>query len=286
MERTALLERALRNIEAHLKEGMTLDDIAFEANYSPWHFHRLFMAFTGITVGEYVRKRRLSEASRELAFGSKPIRQLAQEYQFESQASFTRSFKSFCGCTPGLMRRQLQPLLAYQAKISLKHKGENMLAPKMMSKAAFRVIGKSCESTMNNNKIPALWETFGQFCEQIPGVLNPDTGLGICYFVDMADMNDDTPFTYLAGMEVKPDQEVPEGMSFRDVPAAEYAVFEHIGSLVNLHDTYDSIYGEWMPKSGYSRAEADDFELYDERFKYGAPESVMEIWVPVIKLTD
>ncbi len=282
-EHIALLERALRYIEKHLKEAISLDDIAFAANYSPWHFHRLFMAFTGITVGEYVRKRRLSEASRELAFGAKPIRQLAREYQFESQASFTRSFKVFSGCTPGTMRKNLQPLLNYQARITLKGKGDNMLKPIIKSKAAFRVIGKSCQSTMKNNTIPALWETFGTYCEAIPGVLVPNAAIGVCYFEGSEEMTDDTPFTYLAGMEVKPDQTVPAGMTHRDVPEAEYAVFEHHGSLVSLHDTYNAIYGEWLPQSGYTRAEADDFELYDERFTFGKDESIMEIWVPIVK---
>ena len=90
-----LLQKALAFIETHLKERLSLDAIADTANYSPWHFHRLFLAKTGITVGEYIRKRRLSEASRELAFTSKPIKLLATEYQFESQAAFTRSLKSF-----------------------------------------------------------------------------------------------------------------------------------------------------------------------------------------------
>ncbi|HPS89817.1 MAG TPA: helix-turn-helix transcriptional regulator, partial [Methanosarcina vacuolata] len=121
-EHIYLLEKALHYIEQHLKEAMTLEDIAFAANYSPWHFHRLFLAFTGVTVGEYVRKRRLSEASRELALGTKAIRQLAAEYQFESQAAFTRSFKSFSGCTPREMRRHLSPLLNYQARITLQGK--------------------------------------------------------------------------------------------------------------------------------------------------------------------
>lgn len=165
-------------------------------------------------------------------------------------------------------------------------KGEKMLSPKMKTKAAFRVIGKTCESTMKQNNIPALWDQFGKFNPQIPGILNPQAAIGVCYFEEMDKMTDDTPFTYLAGMEVKPDQEAPEGMLARDVPAAEYAVFEHVGSLATLHETYDAIYGEWMPKSGYSRAEADDFELYDERFKFGQPDSVMEIWVPIVRLAD
>ncbi len=278
-----LLQKALAFIETHLKEKLSLDAIADTANYSPWHFHRLFLAKTGITVGEYIRKRRLSEASRELAFTSKPIKLLAAEYQFESQAAFTRSLKSFCGSTPGQLRSNLKPLLSFQAKLNLTKRGENMLSPKIVHKPSFKVIGKSTLSTMKNNTIPALWDSFGNYCDKIPGVVNPEVGLGICYFEDMPEMTDDTPFTYLAGMEVKAEQDAPAGMQSRIVPEEDYAVFEHHGSLETLHDTYSTIYGKWLPTSGYERASTDDFELYDERFHFGHPDSIMEIWIPVVK---
>ena len=278
-----LLQKALGYIEANLKDKLSLEDIAEVANYSPWHFHRLFLAKTGVTVGEYIRKRRLSEACKELLCSDKPIKKLASEYLFESQAAFIRSFKSFCGSTPGEMRRKLQPEISFQAITTLKTKGEKMLNPKFVHKAAFKVIGRSTLSTMKNNTIPALWGTFGEFCDKIPGQVNPEVGLGICYFEEMPEMTDDTPFTYLVGMEVNTDQEAPKDMQSRIVPEADYAVFEHKGSLDTLHDTYAAIYDQWLPQSAYDRAKSDDFEVYDERFNYGKPDSIMEIWVPVLK---
>jgi AraC family transcriptional regulator len=281
--REKLLEKALNYIELNLKERLILEDIAAVANYSPWHFHRLFVATTGITVGEYIRKRRLSEAYRELVCSDKPIKQLSAEYQFDSQAAFTRSFKNFCGSNPGEMRRKMNPFMHYQAKLTIRNKGETMQNPRIIHKESFKVIGKSTLSTMKNNTIPALWGSFGEYCDKIPGTLNPEVGLGICFFEDMPEMTDETPFTYLAGMEVNADQPAPEGMQSRAVPEADYAVFEHHGSLDNLHSTYEAIYRDWLPESGYERAQSDDFELYDERFDYGKPHSVMEIWVPVVK---
>jgi len=47
MERSRLIDRALRYVERHLKDALALEDIAEEANYSPWHFHRLFYAAAG-----------------------------------------------------------------------------------------------------------------------------------------------------------------------------------------------------------------------------------------------
>jgi len=283
MNNKHLIDKALNYIELHLREKLHLEDIAEVANYSPWHFHRLFVATTGITVGEYIRKRRLSEASRELAYTNKPIKQLASDYQFESQAAFTRSFKSFSGSTPGQMRRCLQPLLHFQAKLLISKKGEIMQNPKIIHKTAFKVIGISCQSTMKNNTIPALWDDFMKICDKIPNATEKDTAYGICFFEKMPEMTDDTPFTYMASLEVATDAVAAKGFQCRQVPEADYAVFEHKGSLDTLHDTYAAIYGEWLPQSGYERCNTDDFERYGEDFAYGKPESVMGIWVPVVK---
>lgn len=283
MNNKHLLDKALSYIETHLKQKLRLEDIAEVANYSPWHFHRLFYASYGITVGEYIRKRRMSEASRELAFSDKPIKQLAAEYQFESQAAFSRSFKSYCGSSPGKLRQHIKCLLSFEAINKKPQKGDSMQSPKIIHKAGFRVEGITCQSTMKNNTIPALWGEFNKMCDTIPNPLNKEEALGICFFEEISEMTDDTPFTYLAGMEVSPNQPTQPGFVSRDVPEADYAVFEHHGSLESLGKTYDSIYGNWLPTSGYERKNSDDFEKYDERFAFGQPESIMEIWVPLEK---
>ncbi len=284
MSRRNQIDKAIAYIELHLRENLALEDIAEVANYSPWHFHRLFYASTGVTVGEYIRKRRLSEASRELVHTSKPIVQIAKSYQFDSQAAFTRSFKTYCGCTPGKLRAKIRSLTCFEPMIKTTSRGKYMQSPKIITKDTFRVLGVLCRSTMNDNTIPALWDKFHQICGDIPGVIQPGAALGICYADEDVEMTPDTPFNYLAGMEVSMDTPVPAGMVDKVVPAAEYAVFEHIGSLDTLHDTYSSIYGEWLPASNYERFGDIDFELYDERFRYGEAESVMEIWVPVKKV--
>lgn len=283
MHRRNELDKAIRFIEAGLKTRLILEDIASEANMSAWHFHRVFLASTGITVGEYIRKRRMSEAAKELVFTAKPIKLLAGEYQYESQASFTRSFTAVYGLSPGKLRRQVGPLQFFDAMIKMQ-KGDTMITPVIKQKDGFRVVGISSQNTMKNNNIPNLWNDFNQkVCGTVKDVINPGVALGICFFVDCAEMNEDTPFTYLAGMEYSKDMPVPEGLEFRDVPTADYAVFEHHGSLDTLSDTYNSIYSSWLPNSEYQRRDSDDFELYDQRFKYGFDDSVMEIWVPIVK---
>jgi len=279
------LQRALDYIEVHLREHFELEDLADEANYSPWHFHRLFSAWVGYSVGDYVRRRRMSEACRELVFRADPIKEIAQRYQFDSQEAFTRAFKAFSGNTPGKMRLQQGPLIRFSAinlTQSIKHyrKGAQMLNPQIRRKAAFTVMGLADQFTMENNTIHLLWDDFNRRDKEIPHAVH-DAAIGVCYHDDA--YTPDKSFTYMAGFAVSKVDEVPPGMSVRELPEGEYAVFEHHGALDTLGQTYDMIYREWLPASDYEVDPRDDFELYDDRFDYGKAESIMEIWIPIRK---
>jgi AraC family transcriptional regulator len=287
VDKNYCLSKALAHIEQHLTERIELEDLADTANYSPWHFHRLFHAIIGYGVGDYIRRRRFSEASRELVFTSNSIGGIALKYQFESQAAFTRAFKSFHGITPGLLRNQHGPLIRF-SPINLNQyfrhyrKGDNPMQPRFEHKSTFTVAGLTCQSTMSNNTIPQLWGSFGKREKDFKNRVSEDC-YGVCFYERMENMCPNTPFTYLAGMLIKSEADIPEGMTARTVPACDYAVFEHKGALDTLQKTYDYIFREWLPGSEYEFINQDDFEIYDERFKFGQPESIMEIWIPVKK---
>lgn len=286
MDNSYHLQKALDYVEMNLKQKLYLDEIAEMANFSAWHFHRVFLAQTGLTIGDYIRRRRMSEACRELAYTVKSIKQIAAEYQFESQAAFSRSFKNCCGSTPGSIRKKIAPIPLFGAitihKTKAK-KGENMIKHKLLHKPAFTLIGMSIQTTMKNNRISMLWTEFTKYCDKIPNNKTPGVAIGVCMSDPGVEMTEDTPFTYLAGVEVSSTESIPENMIAKEVPAAEYAIFEHVGALDTLGNTYGSIYGECLPASGYIQDGDYDMEVYDHRFNFGAADSIMEIWIPVRK---
>ncbi len=53
--------------------------------------------------------------------------------------------------------------------------------------------------------------------------------------------------------------------------------------LAKVQRSIDYIYGAWFPKSGMGPADGPDFEKYDERFKYGAGDSELDVNVPVVE---
>lgn len=153
--------------------------------------------------------------------------------------------------------------------------------PRIVHKPAFTVVGMKVRTSMEHSLIPQLWADFDKRHDEIRDWIEPDNCYGICFYEEGDDAESSKHFSYLAAIEVSNTDFIPEGMISRTLPEADYAVFEHHGPLDNLQDTYQSIYGSWLPRSAYKVLGKEDFELYDARFKYGQADSVMEIWVPI-----
>ncbi|RIK42754.1 MAG: hypothetical protein DCC55_07835 [Chloroflexi bacterium] len=105
-ESIKLLNLAVAYMESNLTQPASVEGAAALAGYSRTHFSRTFLNVTGITPVAYLRKRRLTEAARELVTSSKRILDIALDYQFQSQEAFTRSFKREFGVSPGFYRLQ------------------------------------------------------------------------------------------------------------------------------------------------------------------------------------
>ena len=94
------LQKALAYIESHLTDDLQTEDVARQACVSPFHFQRLFGAVCGVTLGEYIRNRRLAMAGEELSRGGSKVIDVALKYGYDSPDSFARAFSRFHGHHP------------------------------------------------------------------------------------------------------------------------------------------------------------------------------------------
>jgi len=278
------LKNALDYIEENLTSEIELKDIANKAYFSLYHFHRIFGSIIGDNMKEFIRKRRLTEAGNDLIKSNERIIDIAIKYQFGSQAAFTRSFKKMYGMTPMQYRKNGESLVLYQKKritdIRLKHlDGGISMEPKIIEKNKFMVVGMKYYGSNNNNEIPELWKRFRPRMDEIKNAANGNVAMGVCEFVD--NLTDESKFTYFACLEVSSLEDIPRGMEGFTVEKNKYAVFTHKGSVDRLGDTYEYIYGSWLPKSEYEPAKSHDFEYYDERFNPGDENSELDIYIPI-----
>ncbi|MDF7649937.1 helix-turn-helix transcriptional regulator [Erwiniaceae bacterium L1_54_3] len=96
----SLIEALILFIEREIKEELTLDYLATTIGYSAGHLRRSFKMVKGISLAKYIRRRKTECAANEIIMSSRFIVDIAVEYGFSSQASFSRTFKSVTGVTP------------------------------------------------------------------------------------------------------------------------------------------------------------------------------------------
>jgi len=157
---------------------------------------------------------------------------------------------------------------------------ESTLEPRYQKLAAFYVIGLEEEDAMEGGKMMELWGAYFENKDNIPNPIS-DTAYGITYFGKNYNPQTMKGYKYFVGRQVKDLDNVPQNLLGHEVPAANYAVFEHKGKIETIGNTYAYIFGEWLKQSGKKPAMQDVFELYDERFIHDSDNSVLEIWVPI-----
>ena len=106
------MQNAIAFIEDNLLKPLPMEAIAASANSSPANFQRIFSIVTGMTVGDYIRGRRLSLAGQELAGANQKALDIALKYGYETAASFSKAFTRFHGATPAqVMTGKAPPML-------------------------------------------------------------------------------------------------------------------------------------------------------------------------------
>lgn len=277
------IQQSIDYIERHLRnEALQVRDITGQAFFSVTHFYRIFQAMTGLSVKEYIRKRRLSEAASELLTTENRIIDIALDYGFDSQESFTRACSRQFGATPGDIRKRIRHIPLFEKADLLRSRIEpsddSLLPPRIVLDRTFHVTGIAQTVKPGSPAIAELWSAFHACKGGISTPLQPGVWLGICEY--MPELSDEDAFTYLACMETPVNAPFPSGMIASTIPSAKYAVFTHQGSINGLKQTYALIYGTWLPQSGYELAEQDTIEVYGTHS--GAPEPAFDIYLPVV----
>lgn len=121
-----IISKVVDFIEEHLttEENLDLDKIAGMANYSKFHLHRMFSNIVGCTIHQYIQKRRLTEAARQLVYTNKSIIDISLTAGYETQQSFTLAFKRLYEESPQAYRKR-QYYLPIQLKFE-KQKVKNI----------------------------------------------------------------------------------------------------------------------------------------------------------------
>ena len=284
---------ALEYLESSLDGEVDINAASRIACSSTFHFQRMFHLLTGVTVSDYVRKRRLSLAAQELASSSIKVIDVAMKYDYDTPEAFCKAFRKAHGITPSAARLpgtklKLFPRLSFH--ISLK--GDKDMDYRIVEKEAFSVVGKALTMPYTNDEnlilIPEFWQksTRNGTLSQLESMMSGKGELGSAILgVCIEFKSDPQEFTYVIGVQGGPEQ-VPQGLVRKEIPAATWAAFECVGALPDaIQALWARVFSEFFPATGFNHAEGGaDVEVYpsgnvqDENYK-------CEVWIPVVKKT-
>jgi len=271
-------------IEDNLDKDIYLDDIIQLTKLSKFHFIRIFKALTGITLNEYIRRRKLSKAACELVETKKSLIDIAIFYGYGSQESFTRAFKEMYGLTPKAYRvnkRHFSNLdqVAFNEEILNQKMDEDEINPIFIVKRKMIIVGMQYQGKNENREIPKLWSRFVTRVTEIKNVLNG--GISYGYETYTEDSKKSGEFTYIAGVEVKCNDIIPQGMVLIEIPANQYAVFPISSIIEDVPKTIKRIHSKLLFELKLEPCDTYDFELFDETFTPNDYETKHYLYIPI-----
>lgn len=311
------MHKVLEYIDQHLDQVLELSVLAEVAHFSSFHFHRLFSAWMGETMGDYLRRRRLEVAAfRLIAQPETPVLDIALSVGFGSTEAFARAFKNRFGCTATVWRlseaeRRMTPReathspqhwrtsrlnhevskpdQAHQVKQS-NHKGSQQLPLEtaMIVKVCHLQSAKVAYFRHIGPYGPSLTEFWG---EKVYPWIEANALLGQARY----GIGHDDPYITAAGkcrydacVEIPPEFVSIDKDKFfsTTLPGGRYAVTRFQGPVTAIGEAWEALLRDWLPASGMQIDARPFFEYYPRSATFSSKVERLDcdLCIPIIPL--
>lgn len=273
------MNRAMDYVEEHLAGDIDKDEICRLMGCSFSTFQGSFSQITGISLSEYIRRRRLTCAAQELQNTDRRIIDIAMDYGYSSADAFCVAFKRLHGVNPSSVRDNAVTLTFYcRMSFALTIEGVDRMNYTIMEREPFKVIGVR-RTTPYGAGTWAIVKSDGSN-ERIKELSGHFYDLGLCFGFAEDGSND-----YMCA--VKWTGENVENLDSYQYPAAVWLRFEAIGTITGqtLTSVWHRINNEFLPQSKYKKSglpTIEKFVIWDE----ASDSCNVEIWIPVAEKTD
>jgi AraC family transcriptional regulator len=299
------IHRVMEHIERHLDQPLDLETLAAVANFSAFHFHRLFRAWTGETLGDYLRRRRVEKgALRLLTQPASGVLEVALAVGFGSGEAFARAFKGRFGVTPSAWREERNLDQAERSLDRAKRSLDQALGSADFDHG-FPATPEIEDTTMNTDvtliDLPptpiAYFRHTGPYGSPVARFwmerLAPwmaENGLfdreryGVAH--DDSSITESAKCRYDAGVSVKP-EEVVSGKPLRTVlPGGRYACSRFEGTMDDIDPAWQRLISGWLPTSGLQLDARPMLEHYPIDMKFDPKTGVFDcrLCIPVAPL--
>jgi len=273
------LNKVIEFIGKHIDDNLTLNQLSDIACFSKYHFHRLFTAYTGLSLQQYIRWLRLKRAAHQLIINKdQSIINIAIEAGFESHEAFSRAFKQACGVSPSEFRQasswqvwEKPPYqLPTQGNITMNVTIKNIDARRLAvyeHRGDPRLIGDSVNKLIH-------------WAKSQPINLKPKPGESFGFAYDDPKLTPAADFRFDLGIAIPEQLTLNGDVIEKRLPAGRYAVAVHKGSRENIGDTVYALYRDWLPQSGEELADLPCiFCYYNFEHEVAETELLTECWL-------
>ncbi|PMG77405.1 hypothetical protein BCU84_10610 [Shewanella sp. 10N.286.51.B7] len=287
------IERVLDYIHHNSDKTLGLDELAEVCQLSRWQLQRIFQQQTGLNVAQYVRELKLSLAAGKVVTTDDRMLDIAYQFGFTSEVSFSRSFKQLFGLSPSQYRRRgtkvgLRNAITQRAEHFI---DSTSLQTRIEHRPGFTVYGVStpvngllAEAPNFATIVPITWASLFNLID--------DEGALTAQMIGVVDTRLPKDLHYWAALKV--DNELPlaiqalvesEQLTCLTIPSQEYAVVSYHGLLSGFGQLVEWLICDWLPQSGFEGVDGFDLEHYGALSINTDEPSHMEYWLPIKSVT-
>jgi AraC family transcriptional regulator len=273
------INKILMYIDNNLDEKLDLNTLAGISNFSPYHFHRIITAYLNESIGAYILRKRLEISATILRHSERPVSDIAYSVGYDTPSSFTKAFKNRFGITPIDFRKNKESIELNHDKPLLNLKNAVMkIDAKYKELQPQKVLYISHIGDYND--VGIVWERLCKYAGMKNLMYEGQQVIGISH--DDPNVTDQSKLRYDACLTLKQDVK-PEGeVGVKEIPGGKYAVVTHKGPYKNLINTYNALFGNYIPKNEVKLRDCPIFELYvNDPEKVKEEDILTEIYIPV-----
>ena len=264
MDQAGIIRDLLSWLEGHLDQPLSLDNVAAKAGYSKWHLQRMFKDVTGHAIGAYIRARRLSKSAVALRLTARPILDIALQYRFDSQQTFTRAFKKQFSLTPALYRRSpdwssfgMRPPLRLGEFTLPKHEFVALPTTQLLGVTQSYTCKLEEISDFRNQMRVQFWRDFLGNSPSIPPVL-----YGLHEPRPSLEKDDEQEVFYTTALTPEMANGHLQNAHPVTLEGGDYVQFTYEGPGTGVQEFILTVYGTCMPALGLTRRRGQDIERY------------------------
>lgn len=293
------INKAFDYIEANIDKSFTLEELASVANFSKFHFHRIFSVFLGETPFQFINRIRLEKAASLIATSRKDsITEIAYKCGFTDISVFSRNFKSYFGISASRYRSEKSNLsqadsngqqaedkpsmyfcydlqiIKWRTSMKLNKSVEVKKLPKM-TVAYIRHIGpyKGDEKLFEK-----LWNQLFTWAGP-RGLIGGPNFKSLIIYHDDPNVTLEDKLRMSVCITVPEETKVDGEIGKMEVEEANYVIARFELTASDFQEAWSWLYGQWFPDSGYQPDDKPCFEIYPEEPKDG--KFTVDICVPV-----